>query len=378
MHDGEQPLRGKSRGRIVHVSDFIIEHCGRLCLTEEEIREQMKLPLPPLPPGLANAVPEPPQPPPARPGKKPAKPKKAKNTKKATTEGRTVTEQEQEWVPPPPPAPFTSYRISSFDARRIIYPGANYDPWWDMPQLITQVREDSANNIFVQLKLTLFKAKDPIKIFETKFPDGIAVFIFDCSSAHEAYSADALLAHKMNRGSGGKQPVMHETIIPSSGRPQSMVFPDGYDGIDKDENSLAGRPKGMEQVLRERGLLSVLEKKHGSKLVGVCSNCKKSQAARDAALKEAKSKEDEIDGSGIAGLNSRGVALDEEAEDLDRPKDCCMQYMLSQEQDFRNEKPLLQIVIEKAGHKCIFLPKFHCELNPIEMVWGQGKRGGFF
>ena len=31
------------------------------------------------------------------------------------------------------------YRLPSFDARRVIYPGANKDPWWDMPQLIAQV-----------------------------------------------------------------------------------------------------------------------------------------------------------------------------------------------------------------------------------------------
>ena len=31
------------------------------------------------------------------------------------------------------------YRLPSFDARRIIYPGANGDPWWDMLQLIAQV-----------------------------------------------------------------------------------------------------------------------------------------------------------------------------------------------------------------------------------------------
>lgn len=69
-------------------------------------------------------------------GRKPAKPK---NTRKAAAKGRTYAVQDQEWVPPPPPAPFTSYRLSSFDARCIIYPGANYDPWWDIPQLIQQV-----------------------------------------------------------------------------------------------------------------------------------------------------------------------------------------------------------------------------------------------
>lgn len=36
---------------------------------------------------------------------------------------------------------------------------------------------------------------------------------------------------------------------------------------------------------------------------------------------------------------------------------------------FIDEKPLLQIIIEKAGHKCYSLPKFHCELNPIEVGW---------
>lgn len=44
---GEQPLRQKGRGRIVHVSDFIIERTGRLFLTESEREAQMKLPCAP-------------------------------------------------------------------------------------------------------------------------------------------------------------------------------------------------------------------------------------------------------------------------------------------------------------------------------------------
>jgi hypothetical protein len=47
--------------------------------------------------------------------------------------------------------------------------------------------------------------------------------------------------------------------------------------------------------------------------------------------------------------------------------------VLSHQVDFLAEKPCLQTVIEAAGHKCYFLPKFHCKLNPIEMYWGWVK-----
>ena len=48
--------------------------------------------------------------------------------------------------------------------------------------------------------------------------------------------------------------------------------------------------------------------------------------------------------------------------------DCCMARILSKQEDFTNQISMLEAVIREAGHLCIFLPKFHCELNPIEMV----------
>jgi hypothetical protein len=45
-----------------------------------------------------------------------------------------------------------------------------------------------------------------------------------------------------------------------------------------------------------------------------------------------------------------------------------MAHLLSKQDDFANQVSMLKIVIKEAGHECIFLPKFHCELNPIEMV----------
>ena len=48
--------------------------------------------------------------------------------------------------------------------------------------------------------------------------------------------------------------------------------------------------------------------------------------------------------------------------------DCCLPCILSHQADFVNQVSMLEELITQAGHLCIFLPKFHCELNPIEMV----------
>jgi hypothetical protein len=51
------------------------------------------------------------------------------------------------------------------DARKIIYPRSNGDPWWNTDQLIVQVRQ-------------------AIKIYNDMHPRVTALFVFDQSSAH--------------------------------------------------------------------------------------------------------------------------------------------------------------------------------------------------
>ena len=50
-----------------------------------------------------------------------------------------------------------------------------------------------------------------------------------------------------------------------------------------------------------------------------------------------------------------------------------MREILRNHDDFKNEKAMILQYLEKKGHKALFLPKFHPELNPIECVWAQAK-----
>ena len=49
-----------------------------------------------------------------------------------------------------------------------------------------------------------------------------------------------------------------------------------------------------------------------------------------------------------------------------------LRTVLSFHEDFRTEKTIVQRFIAE-GQIALYLPKFHCELNPIERVWGQAK-----
>ena len=50
-----------------------------------------------------------------------------------------------------------------------------------------------------------------------------------------------------------------------------------------------------------------------------------------------------------------------------------LRWRLAQEPDFKNEENMVTQEIHKRGHMCIFLPKFHCDLNWAENHWGRSK-----
>ena len=43
-----------------------------------------------------------------------------------------------------------------------------------------------------------------------------------------------------------------------------------------------------------------------------------------------------------------------------------MKEVLRSHDDFKNQKSKVKIFLNSKGHLAYFLPKFHCELNPIE------------
>jgi len=187
-------------------------------------------------------------------------------------------------------------------------------------------------------------------------------------------SKDAHSVTKMNVSPGGKQPNMHNTIIPHNnpfgygGQPQSLVFPLNLPD-DHPYKSHQGKPKGMQVVLEECGYLGLGRKK----LVGDCEKCKWCKAWKPQVTD--------------VTANSEDSEIEEEEEQTD----CCMRRIIALQEDFQHQKCLLQIVsktfdlafpqsnrqaqvVEEAGDVCHFLPKFHPEMNPIEYFWGWTKR----
>jgi len=128
-------------------------------------------------------------------------------------------------------------------------------------------------------------------------------------------ASDALCAFDMNKTNGGKQRKQWDTVIPMNNPYLAFC------GKEQKMTTESGDAKGLQQTLEERGFS--FDKKLKGKCSPVCS-------------------------------------FENET--------CCMARILSKQDDFWLQKSQLEEKITERGHLCIFLPKFHCELNPIEMV----------
>ena len=106
---------------------------------------------------------------------------------------------------------------------------------------------------------------------------------------------------------------------------QPMAFP-----VDYHNRELAGKQKGIKRVLKERGLWPE------RRLVLECPTM-----------------------HDRPGCNPQGG--------------CCARRVLGAEKDFRDQKGHLQEEVANLGHRVLFYPKFHCELNPIERYWCRAK-----
>lgn len=67
------------------------------------------------------------------------------------------------------------------------------------------------------------------------------------------------------------------------------------------------------------------------------------------------------------------IVLQERGVDTSGMKATDMRVVLGSHADFKNEKTALEHFVQEKTHRAIYLPKFHCELNPIERVWGEAK-----
>lgn len=226
----------------------------------------------------------------------------------------------------------------SESAREVFRPGANRDGYFTNEDIVKQ-------------------AEHAAQIVTARYPDFEHIFIYDNATTHRKRADDALSARNMPkfpaksidenwlvertvvhpvtkrpmRGPDGKSYLkerirMCDTTNPTTGEPQALYFPD-------DHATHPGCFKGMAQLLIERGW--------------------------------------------DAKLFARGGTLKVQCNKFQCPKvdtDCCTRRILFNQPDFATVPSLLETAMQAHGITVLFLPKFHCELNPIEQCWGYAKR----
>jgi hypothetical protein len=192
--------------------------------------------------------------------------------------------------------------------------------------------EYGKDNYWTGDKMIWHTMRIAVPIFRYAFPGCQALFAFDNASNHCAFADDALLASRMNLSPGGKQAKLREGFDHIRGLPQAMVFSDTHPSL-----QLRGKSKGLEVILRERGLWPHNGfRKDGFKFLMECP------AYRN-------------------GCNPDIVG------------GCCARFLMASQRDFQEQRGRLEEELDALNQLVIFYPKFHCELNFIERYWCGAK-----
>ncbi|CAN0258112.1 unnamed protein product, partial [Pylaiella littoralis] len=174
---------------------------------------------------------------------------------------------------------------------------------------------------------------DVLDLLVVKFPNYKSVCFFDWSSCQDCVEEGAPSVSRMNVGYGGVRrganlaaqdavTILEDTPKLKKGQKQNLTFQEGeVPFYDVDASDHVGKVKGLKQILFERGLLK-------------------------------------------PGMTKLGTKGDPESS---------MVAVLSAQLDFANVEPSLVKLVRRCGGFALMLPKFHCEINPIELVWGRSK-----
>lgn len=275
-------------------------------------------------------------------------------------------------------------------ARIILRVGKNLDGYWD------------SNRLCVQLK-AIFAA------FETSREPGRQMLaVFDNSTGRNAYSPDALRAQNIRASPGGEQipplnfeyngrtiyttfregdvlrfrssPFARKTDAEAAAKKRNGkklgVFPVGTvvkQGTSSEK--LIGVAKGMKEILEDMGLYKLVGETKTPPLL--CQRCKdEAKAKRDKSTmynKGGESRQQALEGEGDSDDSDEDSGEGGACDAVRTSRRCCCQRIISEVKAFKEQMNRVEELFEAAGHVCIFLAKYHPELNAIERFWGYTK-----
>ncbi|KAL5633413.1 hypothetical protein ACGC1H_003789 [Rhizoctonia solani] len=206
------------------------------------------------------------------------------------------------------------------DARVVFCAGKQRDGWF------------GTNHVVQQLSRAM-------SIVKKHYPHEEHVFIFDNATIHSKLPESAPNIYKMTLGPSQK--VKGEEVGPSGEiikiEYAPAILPDGtiqqfYHPSNHPITDLQGTFKGMALILEERGIPGA------QKLKRECPSTKQRQGCPPGSTS------------------------------------CCARRTMLNQPDILAQKSILQIQAAAEGFSVMYLPKYHCELNPIEQCWGAAKR----